>query len=341
MALLEVRNLSTSFRTDDGIVRAVEDVSFTVEKGRTLGIVGESGSGKSVTMLTVMGLNPKRSSMVSGEAVFKGEDLLKLPSSRLRQIRGKEISMIFQDPMTSLNPVYTVGNQLVEAVRLHAEHVSKGQAKARAVEALGAVGIPRPERRVDDYPHQFSGGMRQRVMIAMALINDPDLLIADEPTTALDVTTQAQILKLMNDLQKRFGSAIIMITHDLGVVAESADDVVVMYAGRIQEEAPVHRLFKTPAHPYTWGLLGSLPRLNQVAGRLAQIPGQPPSLLFPPSGCRFHPRCAFAMPVCRETEPGLDRLSYDDNHRSRCHLDEETKRREAERLVSEILVEAV
>jgi len=341
MALLEVRNLSTSFRTDDGIVRAVEDVSFTVEKGRTLGIVGESGSGKSVTMLTVMGLNPRRSSMVTGEALFNGEDLLKMPSSRLREIRGKEISMIFQDPMTSLNPVYTIGNQLVEAVRLHGEHVSKAHAKTRAVEALRAVGIPRPERRVDDYPHQFSGGMRQRVMIAMALINDPDLLIADEPTTALDVTTQAQILKLMNDLQERFGSAIIMITHDLGVVAEVADDVVVMYAGRIQEEAPVDRLFKTPAHPYTWGLLGSLPRLNQVAGRLVQIPGQPPSLLFPPSGCRFHPRCAYAMPICQQTEPGLDNLSYDAKHRSRCHLDEETKRREAERLLAEILVEAV
>jgi peptide/nickel transport system ATP-binding protein len=340
MALLDVRNLSTSFRTDDGIVRAVEDVSFTVDKGRTLGIVGESGSGKSVTMLTVMGLNPRRSSTVSGEALFNGEDLLKMPSSRLRQIRGKEISMIFQDPMTSLNPVYTVGTQLVEAVRLH-EPVGKAQAKARAVEALGAVGIPRPERRVDDYPHQFSGGMRQRVMIAMALINDPDLLIADEPTTALDVTTQAQILRLMSDLQKRFGSAIIMITHDLGVVAEVADDVMVMYAGRIQEEAPVGGLFKTPAHPYTWGLLGSLPRLNQVAGRLVQIPGQPPSLLHPPSGCRFNPRCAHVMPICRETEPGLDRLSYDERHRSRCHLDEDTKRHEAERLLTEVLVEAV
>jgi peptide/nickel transport system ATP-binding protein len=340
VALLEVRNLTTSFTTDDGVVRAVEDVSFSVEKGRTLGIVGESGCGKSVTMLTVMGLNNPRTATSSGEAIFKGVDLLKLPSSSLRQIRGNEISMVFQDPMTGLNPVYTIGAQLVEAVRLHDDSVSKANAKDRAVEALKAVGIPRADQRADDYPHQFSGGMRQRVMIAMALINNPDLLIADEPTTALDVTTQAQILKLMNDLQERFGSAIIMITHDLGVVAETADDVVVMYAGRIQEEAGVGGLFSLPAHPYTWGLLGSMPRLNQVAGRLVQIPGQPPSLLSPPKGCRFHPRCSYAMPVCREEEPALAAFSADSVHRTRCHLDDATKHAEADKLLSELLVEA-
>jgi oligopeptide/dipeptide ABC transporter ATP-binding protein len=340
VALLEVRGLRTSFRTDDGIVKAVEDVAFSVDAGRTLGIVGESGSGKSVTMLTVMGLNPKRSSMVSGEAIFKGEDLLQMSSSQLRQIRGNEISMIFQDPMTSLNPVHTVGKQLVEAVLLHNDDISRAQAKARAVEALKAVGIPRAERRVDDYPHQFSGGMRQRVMIAMALINNPDLLIADEPTTALDVTTQAQILKLMNELQERFGSAIIMITHDLGVVAETADDVIVMYAGKIQEEAPVDRLFERPSHPYTWGLLGSLPRLDQQTDRLVQIPGQPPSLLFPPRGCRFHPRCSYVMPVCRETEPALDPVPGEDAHRGRCHLDQATKDAEADKLRSGLLAEA-
>jgi peptide/nickel transport system ATP-binding protein len=339
VALLEVRNLTTSFKTDDGTVRAVQDVSFTVEKGQTLGIVGESGCGKSVTMLTVMGLNPPSTSTVSGEAIFKGVDLLNLPSARLREIRGNEISMIFQDPMTSLNPVYTVGAQLVEAVRLH-DNVSKSQAKGRAVEALKAVGIPRAEQRVDDYPHQFSGGMRQRVLIAMALINNPDLLIADEPTTALDVTTQAQILRLMNVLQREFGSAIIMITHDLGVVAEAADDVVVMYAGRIQEQAAVEGLFALPAHPYTWGLLGSLPRLNQVMGRLVQIPGQPPSLLSPPRGCRFHPRCSYVMPVCREEEPTLEALSVDREHLTRCHLDDATKQAEADKLLSNLVVDA-
>jgi peptide/nickel transport system ATP-binding protein len=339
VALLEVRSLRTSFKTDDGIVKAVEDVTFSVDKGRTLGIVGESGSGKSVTMLTVMGLNPPRTTMVSGEAIFNGEDLLTMSSSRLREIRGSEISMIFQDPMTSLNPVHTIGKQLVEAVLLHNDDISRAQAKARAVEALKAVGIPRAEQRVNDYPHQFSGGMRQRVMIAMALINNPDLLIADEPTTALDVTTQAQILKLMNDLRERFGSAIIMITHDLGVVAETADDVVVMYAGKIQEQAPVERLFERPSHPYTWGLLGSLPRLDQLADRLVQIPGQPPSLLFPPKGCRFHPRCSYVMSVCRETEPSLNPVPGEEVHRARCHLDQATKDAEAAKLHSGQLAE--
>ncbi len=289
MALLEVKDLRTHFRTDDGIVKAVDGVSFAVEKGKTLGIVGESGSGKSVTCLTIMGLNPKKNTITSGEALFKGEDLITMPSRRLRDIRGNDIAMIFQDPMTSLNPVHTIGRQLVEAVQLHRD-VSKKQAKARARELLAAVGIPRADRRIDDYPHQFSGGMRQRVMIAMALVNDPDLLIADEPTTALDVTTQAQILELMDRLQREFGSAIIMITHDLGVIAEIADEVVVMYAARVAEKGSVDQLFKRPHHPYTWGLLGSLPRLDADLERLVQIQGQPPSLLNVPRGCRFNPR---------------------------------------------------
>src|SRR5713226_8219035 len=254
MALLEVRDLKTQFRADDGIVKAVDGVSFSIEKGKTLGIVGESGSGKSVTCLTVMGLNSKRITVTSGEAIFKDRDLLTMPPRELRAIRGNEISMIFQDPMTSLNPVHSIGKQLVEAVLLHDDKVSKAQAKARAVELLKAVGIPRAERRVDDYPHQFSGGMRQRVMIAMALINDPDLLIADEPTTALDVTTQAQILTLIEKLQSDYDSAVIMITHDLGVIAEIADDVIVMYAAEVVEKSPIDRVFKNPHHPYTWGL---------------------------------------------------------------------------------------
>src|SRR5438105_7140194 len=270
MALLEVRDLKTHFRTDDGVVKAVDGVSFSVEKGKTLGIVGESGSGKSVTCLTIMGLNSKRNTLSSGEAIFNGENLLTMSPGRLRDIRGNDIAMIFQDPMTSLNPVHRIGAQLVEAIQLHRD-VSQKEAKARALDLLKAVGIPRPERRIDDYPHQFSGGMRQRVMIAMALVNDPDLLIADEPTTALDVTTQAQILELMSKLQEEFGSAIIMITHDLGVVAETADEVVVMYAAEVVEQGPVRATFHRPNHPYTWGLLGSLPRLNQDVERLVQI----------------------------------------------------------------------
>jgi len=331
MALLEVQDLRTHFRTDDGIVKAVDGVSFQVEKGQTLGIVGESGSGKSVTCLTIMGLNARTNTITSGSAMWKGKELLRMNSRQLRSIRGDEIAMIFQDPMTSLNPVKSIGNQLVEAILLHRD-VSKRQAYARARELLNAVGIPRAERRIDDYPHQFSGGMRQRVMIAMALINDPDLLIADEPTTALDVTTQAQILNLMTTLQKDFGSAIIMITHDLGVIAEIADDVVVMYAARVAEQAPVDNLFERPHHPYTWGLLGSLPRLDVQVERLVQIQGQPPSLLNPPRGCRFHPRCPYVMEVCKEKEPELEPVSHDPTHFQRCHLDEETKDREAAKL---------
>ncbi len=331
MALLEVTDLKTHFRTDDGIVKAVDGVSFSVEKGQTLGIVGESGSGKSVTCLTIMGLNARVNTISSGEALWKGQDLLKMSSRHLRNIRGDDIAMIFQDPMTSLNPVKSIGAQLIEAILLHRD-VSKKQAKARTLELLKAVGIPRAERRVDDYPHQFSGGMRQRVMIAMALINDPDLLIADEPTTALDVTTQAQILNLMSKLQADFGSAIIMITHDLGVIAEIADDVVVMYAARVAEQAPVDNLFRRPHHPYTWGLLGSLPRLDADVERLVQIQGQPPSLLNPPRGCRFHPRCPYVMEICKTTEPELLQVSHDPEHFQRCHLDEETKDREAAKL---------
>ena len=333
MALLEVKDLSTSFRTEDGVVRAVQGVNFTVEKGQTLGIVGESGCGKSVTCLTIMGLNPKKNTVTGGEALWKGNDLLSMKPSDLRAVRGDEISMIFQDPMTSLNPVHTIGRQLVEAVLLHRD-VTKRVARSRAVELLKAVGIPRAETRIDDYPHQFSGGMRQRVMIAMALINDPDLLIADEPTTALDVTTQAQILALMKTLQEDFGSAIIMITHDLGVVAEVADDVLVMYAANVVEQAEVHDLFHRPQHPYTWGLMGSLPRLEADVDRLTQIPGQPPSLLRPPNGCRFHPRCPYVMEVCKTTVPELLPTQRDPDHLQKCHLDEETKEREAAKLLA-------
>jgi peptide/nickel transport system ATP-binding protein len=339
MALLEVRDLKTHFRTDDGIVKAVDGVSFTVDKGKTLGIVGESGSGKSVTCLTIMGLNAKKNTITTGEAKFNGEDLLRMPSKRLRQIRGNDIAMIFQDPMTSLNPVHSIGRQLVEAIQLHRD-VSKRQAKNRALDLLKAVGIPRAERRIDDYPHQFSGGMRQRVMIAMALVNDPDLLIADEPTTALDVTTQAQILELMNRLQSEYGSAIIMITHDLGVIAEIADEVVVMYAARVAEKGTVDQLFKRPHHPYTWGLLGSLPRLDADLERLVQIQGQPPSLLNPPRGCRFNPRCPYVMSVCKEKEPELLSVSDEPEHLQACHLDEQTKEREAAKLIAGTLAEA-
>jgi oligopeptide/dipeptide ABC transporter ATP-binding protein len=274
-----------------------------------------------------MGLNPKTAN-TSGEALFRGESLLDTSPKRLREIRGDEIAMIFQDPMTSLNPVHKVGAQLVEAILLHKD-VSKTEAKARALEALKEVGIPQAARRLDDYPHQFSGGMRQRVMIAMALVNDPAVLIADEPTTALDVTTQAQILSLMAKLQEDHGTAIIMITHDLGVVAEIADDIVVMYAARVVEYANSDDLFERPQHPYTWGLLGSLPRLTADIERLVQIPGQPPSLLRPPKGCRFNPRCPYAFDRCRQEDPRLMPVSFSPDHLQACFLDEETKVREA------------
>jgi peptide/nickel transport system ATP-binding protein len=326
MAALEVSDLNTSFRTDDGIVQAVSGVSFELDKGHTLGVVGESGSGKSVTFLTVMGLLDPRQATVRGSVRLEGEEMLGASQSRMRQIRGRKIGMIFQDPMTSLNPVKTIGWQLVEAVMIH-QDVTKKEARRQAVEILKEVEIPRADQRVDDYPHQFSGGMRQRVMIAMALINNPEILIADEPTTALDVTTQAQILRLMKNLQDEHEMAIVMITHDLGVVAELADDVIVMYGGKVVEQAKVNDLFEKPEMPYTWGLLGSLPRLNVTGRRLEQIPGQPPSLLNPPSGCPFHPRCEFVMNVCRQELPALDPSSVGEAHLFRCHLDDEARTR--------------
>ena len=331
MALLEVTDLKTYFRTDDGIVKAVDGVDFKVEPGETVGIVGESGCGKSVTCLTIMGLNDARNTTSSGEVLFNGENILGAVQGRLRRLRGSEIAMIFQDPMTSLNPVHKIGRQLIETVLLHND-ITKKEARERAVEALSEVGIPRANTRIDDYPHQFSGGMRQRVMIAMAMINDPKLLIADEPTTALDVTTQAQILSLMQKLQSDHGTAIVMITHDLGVVAETAADVVVMYAAKVVEHGTVDAIFNAPQHPYTWGLLGSLPRLNADVERLTQIPGQPPSLLNPPSGCRFHPRCPYVMDICQQKLPELKPVSADPGHEQACFLDEQTKAREAARL---------
>ena len=342
MPLLDVKDLKTYFRTDDGIVHAVDGVSFTVEKGKTLAIVGESGCGKSVTCMTIMGLNAKKNTMTEGQALFKDRDLLKIDPDELRKIRGNEISMIFQDPMTSLNPVYTIGAQLREAVQLH-ENVSKQVANSRSVEMLKAVAIPRAETRMDDYPHQFSGGMRQRVMIAMALVNNPDLLIADEPTTALDVTTQAQILKLMNQLQRDFGSAIILVTHDLGVVAETADDVLVMYAAKVVEKGGYQDIFYRPEHPYTWGLLNSLPRLVVEGADLKPIPGTPPSLLQPPSGCRFHLRCTYAFSPCIPEVPELLPVGGESasDHAVACHLEPEFRRRESHDLLSEVMAEQI
>ena len=338
MPLLEVRDLRTSFKTDDGVVGAVDGISFSVEKGETLAIVGESGCGKSVTCMTILGLLPIQNTVSSGEALLNGVDLLSMRPDDLRKVRGNDVAMIFQDPMTSLNPVHTIGRQLREAVLVH-EAGSKSQANARALEMLRAVGIPRAETRLDDYPHQFSGGMRQRVMIAMALINNPDLLIADEPTTALDVTTQAQILKLMKNLQRDFGSAIILVTHDLGVVAEVADDVLVMYAGRVAETADIDELFRAPAHPYTWGLLGSLPRLVPEGAELRPIPGTPPSLLNPPGGCRFNLRCSHVMDICRSEQPPLEPFEGNPEHQSACHLDEAVKRRYADELAAEMMAQ--
>jgi peptide/nickel transport system ATP-binding protein len=358
--LLDVRDLRTYFKTDDGIVRAVDGVSFTVRPGETLGVVGESGSGKSVTMMSIINLNPKpgrltlhgsdppgvqmeaflraskkHTSISTGQALFRGENLVEASKRRLRALRGSEISMIFQDPMTSLNPVLSIGDQLVEAVMLHRD-VTTREARKLAIAGLEEVGIPRAERRVDDYPHQFSGGMRQRVMIAMALINDPALLIADEPTTALDVTTQAQILGLIRELQREHGTAVVLITHDLGVVAETADEIVVMYAARVAERAPVFSLFERPLHPYTWGLLGSLPRLDVELERLTQIRGQPPSLLRPPSGCRFRPRCAYAFDRCRAELPDATPSGADPEHLDACFLPEQRKLRESARVVAEL-----
>jgi peptide/nickel transport system ATP-binding protein len=322
MALLEVRDLRVRFSTDDGVVKAVDGLTFDLERGRTLGIVGESGSGKSVTSLAIMGLHRGRDTDITGEVKLDGEDLVSASDERVRQLRGSKMAMIFQDPLSALHPYYSVGAQIVEAYRVH-NHVSRQVARKRAVDLLGRVGIPQPAVRVDDYPHQFSGGMRQRVMIAMALSCDPGLLIADEPTTALDVTVQAQILDLIVDLQAEFGSAVILITHDLGVVAEIADEVLVMYAGRAVEKGTTADVFKQPAHPYAWGLLGSMPRLDVArVDRLEPIPGTPPSLINVPPGCPFHPRCAYPAEVggdrCRTEEPAL--LPVAPGHRAACHL---------------------
>jgi oligopeptide/dipeptide ABC transporter ATP-binding protein len=331
MTLLDVTDLRTTFSTDDGVVGAVDGVSFTVEAGKVLGIVGESGCGKSVTMLSIMRLLSPRRSTTTGSIMFEGRDLLTLSDKEMRSVRGKEIAMIFQDPMTSLNPVYRVGWQLAEAARLHDKTLSKGAALNRAQDMLRAVGIPSPHDRLRNYPHEMSGGMRQRVMIAMALINNPKLLIADEPTTALDVTTQAQILQLIRNLQSEFGSAIVFITHDLGVVAELCDEVAVMYAGKIVERASVDDLFRNPQHPYTWGLLGSLPGRNLRSARLYSIPGSPPSLLHPPVGCRFAPRCAHVMDVCRTESPELAAM-VGDPHPVACFLDPYVRDRRAQEL---------
>ncbi len=320
-SFLEVRNLQVSFPTDDGLVRAVDGLSFNVERGKTMGIVGESGSGKSVTSQAILGLHSGTRADVSGEIWLDGEELIGKSGDEIRPLRGNKMAMIFQDPLSSLHPFYTIGDQIVEAYRVH-NKVSKDVAKKRAIEMLDRVGIPNPNKRVDDYPHQFSGGMRQRVMIAMALVCNPELLIADEPTTALDVTVQAQILDLMRDLQKEFNSAIILITHDLGVVAEIADDVTVMYGGRAVEQGSVRDLFYSPQMPYTWGLLASMPRLDRDRkGRLDPIPGNPPSLINLPTGCVFSPRCMYRDRVgeaCVTQRPELAPVS--DTHRVRCHI---------------------
>jgi peptide/nickel transport system ATP-binding protein len=321
MALLEIENLQAHFRTPEGVNRAVDGVSFTVESGETVAIVGESGCGKSVTANAILRLVPEPPGRIAGAIRFEGADLLKLDASAMRDIRGNRISMIFQEPMTSLNPVLTVGRQIGETLRLH-QGLGQKAAEARAVEMLGLVGIAESRRRANEYPHQLSGGMRQRVMIAIALACNPKLLIADEPTTALDVTIQAQILDLMADLKKRVGAAIILITHDLGVVAEIAERVTVMYAGRKVEEARVANLFREPRHPYTRGLLGALPKLGSSLapgnGKLAEIPGVVPDLKRRVTGCVFAPRCASAREICREVEPALEVKA--EGHFAACHF---------------------
>jgi len=325
-AFLSVRDLRVHFPTDDGVVKSVDGLSFDVARGKTLGIVGESGSGKSVTSMSIMGLHKPGTVRMTGSIKLDETELIGAKAERVRELRGKRMAMIFQDPLSAMHPFYTVGHQIIEAYRIH-NKVSTSVAKKHAVDMLGRVGIPQPSSRVDDYPHQFSGGMRQRAMIAMALSCDPDLLIADEPTTALDVTVQAQILDLIRDLQSEFNSAVILITHDLGVVAELSDDIMVMYAGRSVEYATADEVFTRPQHPYTWGLLSSMPRLDRVrTERLRPIKGAPPSLINVPSGCPFHPRCAYAdrtnglsqsvRPPFAETYPG---------HYSACHLSREER----------------
>jgi peptide/nickel transport system ATP-binding protein len=321
--ILEVKNLNVEFTTDDGIVYAVNNVSYKVERGKTLAIVGESGSGKSVSSLAVMGLVTGSNSKITGEVFFNGKELVGADPEEVRKLRGDEMAMIFQDPLSALHPYYTIGDQLAEAVQVH-HNVKEVEARSRAAEMLTKVGIPSVGQRMDEYPHQLSGGMRQRVMIAMALINGPELLIADEPTTALDVTVQAQILDLLRELQKEFGTAIVLITHDLGVVADLADEVLVMYGGSAVEHAPVREIFYSPQMPYTWGLLASIPQISEKKEQLDPIPGSPPSLLNLPKGCVFAPRCTFKDQVpgdaCANQFPDL--LSVSTDHEARCHLSE-------------------
>ena len=321
---LEVKNLSVSFPTEDGVVRAVDNMTFSLEKGKTLGIVGESGSGKSVTSLAILGLHKGSSAKVSGAILIDGKDINAMQENEVQLLRGNLMSMIFQDALAALHPYYTVGNQIEEAYLVH-NKVSKSVAKKRAIEMLDRVGIPEPQKRVDDYPHQFSGGMRQRAMIAMALSCNPSLLIADEPTTALDVTVQAQIIDLLRDLQKEFNTAIILITHDLGVVAETADDILLMYAGKEIEYGTVRDILQKPQHPYAWGLLTSIPRLTGNPNKpLAAIAGTPPSMISVPGGCAFHPRCSYVSQVgqsCSSSIPELVPVAQGAHHLVRCHLD--------------------
>ena len=323
--LLEVEDLRVTFATEDGPVHAVDGISYSVDTGATLGIVGESGSGKSVSSLTTLGLTRAKNTQISGRILWDGSDLVTASQAELRRIRGNEIAMIFQDPLSSLHPFYTVGWQLIEAMRTH-RSISRSAARARAVDLLELVGIPDPRNRVDQYPHEFSGGMRQRAMIAMALANEPKLLIADEPTTALDVTVQAQILALLDDLQRRLGMAIIIITHDLGVVAETADEIGVMYAGRIVEHASTAQIFDSPQHPYTWGLLTSIPRFDTDRhAELVPISGRPPSLIHRPSGCFFHPRCPYVREAHKRIDPKLEPVAGDPGHEAACLLEPEIR----------------
>ncbi len=320
-ALLETEDLRVAFATEDGLVQAVDGISYSIDAGRTLGIVGESGSGKSVSSLTTIGLTRAPNATIEGRILFEGLDLVAMADNELRSIRGNEIAMIFQDPLSSLHPFYKVGAQLTEAMTAH-RGISGAAARQRAVELLALVRIPDPERRVNQYPHEFSGGMRQRAMIAMALANEPRLLIADEPTTALDVTVQAQILELLEELQTRLGMAIIIITHDLGVVAEIADEIAVMYAGRIVEHAATDQIFSSPQHPYTWGLLKSIPRLDASRDEeLVPIAGRPPSLIRRPAGCHFHPRCPYVRDRHRRVDPRLEPVPGDNGHEVACLLE--------------------
>ena len=322
--LLEIRDLHVSFRTENGLVRAVDGLSLTVENDDVVGIVGESGSGKTVSMMAVMRLIRDPNAIITGEVLLRGRNLMALPQGEMRAVRGAEIAMIFQDPMTALTPVYTVGWQIAEQLRAHRQ-MTKQAARRRSIELLAEVGIPNPDRRIDEYPHEFSGGMRQRVMIAMALSCNPSLLIADEPTTALDVTIQPQILELMKRLRRDHGSSILIITHDMGIVSDLAERVVVMYAGGVVEEGPKQAVFREPQHPYTWGLLDSIPRVGRTRGRkLTVIPGQPPSLLAPPPGCRFAPRCIYRFPKCDERPALIPKV--EPGHADACHLEPSSRR---------------